>query len=289
MAHGDWFLRYPGTALTFGSYESGLFLPSFPEVGTVGLETDDTGRPRGDGIAFGQDFERESTVKFDVITDGVDIDTARALKETFAAAWRGDRVRADPGSFAELEAFTGRIAFGRPRRFVANDRDMRRSGIVRIAAEFEMASALWYDREQVAGVNYVPAVGGGIVAPIITPITTTASSDRSSGVQVGGTLPTWPVIRIWGPITDPSVQIAGLKFEVRTTLTGSQSIVIDTRPWSRAITRNGAAVAGMLSAYSTRLSEASLPPGSHEIVLRGISEQGTARAEVRWRNAYATY
>lgn len=289
MAHGDWYLRYPGTTLAFGSYASGLSLPDFPEVGQVSLGTDDTDRPRGDGVAFGQDFERDSTIKFTVRAEGVDMDTGRALRERFGAAWRGDAVRSTAGAVATLESNTGRYAFGRPRRFWYDDVKLRRDGIVTMLADFAMASALWYGAEQVAGVQYVPAAEGGFTFPLTMPLTTSKNSDRSAGVHVGGTVPTWPVITIHGPITNPSIQIAGLKFELQTTLASGQSVVIDTRPWSRQVTRSGASVAGMLSPYSTRLSMAALPPGVHELVLRGISEVGTANATVRWRDAYTTY
>jgi len=289
MAYGDWYLRYPGTTLAFGSYSSGLSLVDFPEVGTVSLSTDDTDRPRGDGVAFGQDFERDASVKFTLRAEGVDIDTGRDLRERFGAAWRGDAVRSKAGAVATLESNTGRFAFGRPRRFWYDDMELRRSGTVSMLADFAMASALWYGVEQVAGVAYVPAAEGGFTFPLTFPLTTSQDSDRSAGVHVGGTLPTWPVITIYGPITNPSIQIAGLKFELQTTLAAGQSVVIDTRPWSRQVTRAGASVAGILSPYSTRLSMAALPPGVHELVLRGISEVGTANATVRWRDAYATY
>lgn len=289
MAHGDWYLRYPGTALAFGSYESGLSLPDFPEVGTVSLDTDDTDRPRGDGVAFGQDFERENTVKFTVRAEGVDMDTGRALREKFAAGWRGDAVRLTPGAVATLESNTGRFAFGRPRRFWHDDVALRRNGIVSILADFQMVSALWYGAESSEQFPYVPNAEGGFTAPFITPITTSVSSDRTAVLRVGGTVATWPVITVRGPITNPSIEIGGVTFELWTTLAAGQSVVIDTRPWSRQVTRSGASVAGLLSPYSTRLGAASLSPGVHQVVLRGISVEGTANVEVRWRDAHATY
>ena len=153
-----------------------------------------------------------------------------------------------------------------------------------------MASAHWYGAVQSVVVQYVPDAGGGFTFPLTFPASTTAESDRSVAASVGGSMRTWPVVTVHGPVTDPVVEVgADVRFALRTALGAGESIVIDTRPWSRTVTRGGASVAGLLSPYSTRLSAASLPPGVYEVVLRGVSAEGTATAEVAWRDAYATY
>ena len=284
----DWRLVYPGTDLAFGSVTSGLVFPVAPAIGTTETEADDTRRPRGDGTVFGVDYLSGQTIGFAVDVVGPDESATRARLATLARAWRGDAVRSSPGAVAELVAHTGRSTFGRPRRFVSNDDEIH-SGLAAVTADFVTADDLWYGPEQAAEVSLVPAAGGGLVAPLASPLSTTATSDRSAVFQVDGEVPTWPVLEVAGPLTSPVIEIVGvLRIELDLTLAYDQTLVIDTRPWARTVLRDGASVSGRRTRASTRLDAAALPPGTHQLVLRGASATGTARATARWRNAYTT-
>ena len=283
----NWQLAYGETAFAFGSVSSGFVFPTAPELSAAEIEHEDADVPRGDGVAFGSDFRRGSTVTFSIDVNGASPSDARARLSQLTRAWRADEVRSTPGATARLISDTGRTAFGRPRRF-APDLEELPSGMAGATADFATADDLWYGPEEFEVVPLVPALGGGLMAPLASPLATTASSDRSQGITVEGEVPTWPVFEVAGPITNPVVEIVGvLRLAFNLTLAYDETLVVDTRPWVRSITRNGSSVRGSLSRTSTRLSRAALPPGSHEVVLRGTSD-GLASLAARWRPAFTT-
>ncbi|MFD0044748.1 hypothetical protein ACFVGV_06110 [Pseudarthrobacter scleromae] len=284
----DWRLAYPGEDLAFGSIASRLVFTSAPDLGSLAIRHDDADRPRADGVVFGEDFFGGRTITFDVSVAGEDEAHARELLGRMARAWRADVVRRTPGAVATLVSDSGRIAFGRPRRFASTD-ELLPEGMSQVIADFATADSVWYGPEHSVSVDLQPRPGGGLLAPLASPLATTSSSDRSTVFTVAGDVDTWPVFEIQGPITNPVVEIVDrLRMEFRTTLAYDETLVVDTRPWGRSILRDGASLAGSLSRASTRLSQAALPPGRHELVLRGLSEAGTARVNARWRDAYLT-
>lgn len=283
-----WRLSYPGVVLPFGTVESGVVFTTAPDLGSRAVQDEDAALPRGDGRAFGQDYLDGRTLTFELAVHGSDEDAARKTLGTLSRAWRADSVRLTSGAVATLESDRGRVAFGRPRRFASADEDLPQ-GLAVVTADFETADDNWYGTEQRVNVALVPPAGGGLIAPLASPLATTTSSDRSQVFTVAGELDTWPVFEIQGPITNPVLEVVGsLRMEFRLTLSETQKITIDTRPFARSILRDGASVAGTLSRTSSRLSQASLAPGKHELVLRGTSAPGTARAAVLWRDAYTT-
>jgi hypothetical protein len=159
--------------------------------------------------------------------------------------------------------------------------------MTQVLADFACSDAGWYGSEQSENISLVPDPGGGLIAPLASPLATTRTSDRSQSFTVGGHLPTWPVFEIKGPITNPVVEVVGLlSMEFRLSLAFDQTLIVDTRPWARSILRDTASKAGTLSRTSTRLSKAAIPPGKYEFVLRGTSDSGTASATLRWRDAF---
>jgi hypothetical protein len=284
----DWHLSYPGADLPFGSVASGYVFTKAPDLGAADIETDDATRPRADGVMFGADYFGGRTIGFDIAVNGASELDARARLSVLTQAWRADAVRRTPGAVATLTADTGRLTFGRPRRFASVDTYLP-DGLTDVVADFACADPLWYGVENLSTVALAPPPGGGLIAPLAEPLATTPTSDRSTALVVGGEVPTWPVFEIAGPITNPTVEIVGLfKMEFRTTLAYDETLVVDTRPWARTILRNGASVAGSLTRTSARLSQASIPPGAYEMVLRGSSEPGTAYVRALWRDAYLT-
>lgn len=284
----DWRLVYDGTNLSFGSPSSGYVFPTAPDLGTASLTNDDTARPRADGVAFGQDYRAGQTIVFAVDVVGDDSADARRHLGVLARAWRGDGLRNTPGAVAELVAHTGRSVFGRPRRF-APALDTLDDGLIPVTADFATVDDAWYGTEKRATVGLVPALGGGLVAPLASPLLTTASSNRSTGITVAGELDAWPVFEVFGPITNPVIEVVGgLRLEFALSLAYDQSLVVDTRPWARSALVAGASAGGTLTPTSTRLSRASISPGGHELVLRGRSTTGTARLTATWRPTYTT-
>ena len=292
MLDDEWRLVYAGTDYTFGTGACEVFNLTAPDLGDIGLRVADADNPRTDGLSFGTDYRSGRTITFDLgVQGGTETDVRRSM-QALASVWRGDAVRSTPGAMAELHSkYRGeeRVAFGRPRRFAPILKEAK-AGLGTATADFQAADDLFYSAvEHVASVALVPAPGGGLIAPLATPLATTESSDRSVGLTVTGELPTWPVITIDGPITNPEVEIVGLwRMTFNTTVAYDEVLTIDTRPWARTITRNGASAAGTVSPTSSRLSSSSIPPGTYELALRGSSPSGTPVAHVRWRDAYST-
>jgi hypothetical protein len=285
---GDWKLTYPGNTLTFGSHESRMGFASAPEIGLPDSLTEDMSAPGGDGRLFGVDYFGGQMVTFevDIFTPG-DREAAKVLLAQMRHVWRADAIRSDAGAVATLTSDRGRVTFGRPRRFVPGE-DGDRSGLIRVTADFATVSDLWFGELEQVEVGLVPVPSGGLVAPLAAPLSTTESSDRSQAVTVGGELPTWPAVMVFGPITNPVVEIGPVRWEFRITLAYDQSLTVDAAPWARTILRDGAGVPGVLTPKSTRLANATVSPGVHEFVLRGSSSTGTARAVASWRPAFHT-
>jgi len=291
----DWTLAFPSSgiyqaeALTFGSPRSRYVMTAMPAVDSPEFTTDDTSNVRADGITFGTDALGSTTVSFALETNGVTDDDGVELYEELRRTWRADAVRLDPGKVATLTSHHGRRAFGRPRRI---SRDARFSHVGRsaVTADFKTVDDLWYGPERSAEVKLIPELGGGLTAPLVAPLTTTASSDRSTYIDVGGKLPTWATIEVYGDIVRPEVEVVGvLRMTWDLALAYDQKLVADARPWVRSILRNGESVAGSVSRDSTSILRLLLPPGRYPLALRGASQSGTARAIVRWSDAFTTY
>lgn len=292
MRDGEWSLVYGDTAITFGPADLDVVNMTAPSIGDTEIQTDDSGRPRSDGRAFGLDFRGARTIAFDL---GVLGDTEVEVRDNLAAlatAWRADEVRSKPGAVAEMRVrYAGRerATFGRPRRFAHSDEDFRQ-GFIPVVADFDSGDDLWYSiSEEAVTASLGAETGGGLEGPLASPLSTTASSDRSVFLRVNGDLPAWPVITITGPISNPEVEIIGeWKMTLATNIAEGQTVVIDTRPWSRSVLRDGASIAGHLTRSSVRLANAGIRPGTHEVAFRGTSSTGTATVSVAWRDSFST-
>lgn len=292
----DWSIDYPAAGvraaghLEFGDTLSRYIMTSYPNVDSPEFATDDTNGARVDGRSFGVDYIGGTTVAFELTTDGADDAEGLALYEAFRRVWRADAVRLTPGAVATLTSHHGRRAFGRPRR-VARDPRFSHNGRSDITADFATVDDLWYGDERSVDVRLVPTLGGGLVAPLVAPLTTTADSTRRQVFEVGGELPTWATVQVYGDIVNPEVEIPGvLRQRFAVNLAYDQSITADGRPWRRSVLRqDGASLAGALTRTSTSITDMLIPPGRHEIVLSGASLSGTARATVRWSEAFTSY
>lgn len=285
---GAWSLRYPGVNVKFTD-ESGIFLREYPDIGDSDRSNDDGAIPRGDGTKFGSDFIGGRTITLSFGTEGKTPEDVQARYEQLAGMWRADVVRKTAGAIAELVSDSGRSAFGRPRRLAPSAfRQFHSPPQIDIEADFQQADDLWYGAEQSMTVGLIPPATGGLMAPLRTPLSTTASSDRSQVFDVDGTIGTWSIIEINGPITNPSVEVVGVfKLQYLITLLAGQRLVIDTRPWVRSVLLGRGSRGGSASRLSSRLSQTLIPSGRQEVVLRG-SSAGNPTARIRWRPAFPT-
>lgn len=292
MRDGEWRLDHPGASLTFGSPESGIVFLSAPEFGDTDLQTEDTTRPNIDGVALGIDTRGGRTVTLDMAVIGNDEPTVRGVAGALRRAWRGDEIRSLPGEVASLTTmYAGRerVFYGRPRRFARVDADVAQ-GVILVTADFACVDDLFYSSAETSvTVGVVPPTSGGLVAPLIAPLTTVPPTATPEGITITGDGGAWPVITIHGPITNPAVAVTGLwSIGLSTALAFDESVTVDTRPWRRRITRDsdGASLAGTLTRSSVRLARAAIPPGTYEVTLRGIDATGTASMRFAWRDTY---
>lgn len=129
-----------------------------------------------------------------------------------------------------------------------------------------------------------PAASGGLRVPIRVPIRITGTSVSGDGLATnGGTVASWPVVRIDGPITDPSVTNVTTSQTVtwNGTLALGEYVVIDMGGQS-------ALLMGQVD-YTGRLSPDAfwaVQPGDNLIAFRGSAVGVGAQAEVQFRSAY---
>jgi len=291
MLDAEWRLSYPGTDLTFGTSATAIFNRTTPVIGDADIRNADVDRPRADGKAFGVDFFGGQNITFDLGVRAPTEPAVRAEVSALRAAWRADAVRKTPGAVAELHTrYAGRerVAYGRPRRFAPDFTNLSLTRIASVTADFACVDDLFYGAQEITSprIGTVTRAGGGLLAPLRSPLSTTVSSDRSVVIDVETDLPAWPIIEINGPITNPVVEVVGVfRIEVKRALAYDETLIIDTRPWKRtAILNDSGSIAGAVR--GTRLSDAALNTGSYEVALRGDDLTGTADAFIRWRATY---
>lgn len=292
LRNGEWQLSYPGTVYTFGTPATPAWNLTTPDLGDTDLRVADVDRPRQDGRSFGVDYRGGRTISF---TLGLRSQTSEAVREEAAAlqrAWRADAVRLTPGGVAELRTrYDGRdrLVYGRPRRMALDYSDTAVNRYVGAVCDFAAADDLFYAPfEESVSFGIVPALGGGLLAPLASPLSTTRTSDRSMAFTVSSEMPVWPVITLDGPISNAVISVGPeIVFKVRLDLLYDETVVIDTRPWMRSALRNGTAnVSG--SIRGTRLSQASLPSGTYDVGIRGVDPTGTASVKLAWRPTFSS-
>jgi hypothetical protein len=308
LAEGEWSLSYgsngvhSGATFTFGSVGSGYYLLEPYEIVYGDSDTGDTPLPRADGIRFGQDFRAAATITFEVGVDAVD-DAPTLLARhganlsrlsAMAQAWDAEAVRkrfATPAVLSTVQGSRARRFYGRPRKWAPAASKLTRQGYTPVVCTFACLEDTAYDdREQIVRVDLVPPPHRGLIGPLTTPLTMTgeSSSKVAGDVIVGGTKATWPVITIYGPISQPVCEVVGQwKASLNLSLGMGERVVIDPRPWARTVLRGGASVAGLLYRGTPRLEDMRLPVGRRDFVLRGTDDTGSAYMTVAWRDAYA--
>lgn len=291
LRNGEWELAYPGTVYTFGTTATPAWNLTTPDLGDATLRTSDSDRPRQDGRSFGTDYRGGRTISFEMGLRARSSEEARHEAQEFQRAWRADSIRSTPGAVAQLRTiYDGRerVVYGRPRRMSLNYDDTTVNKYVGIVADFACTDDLFYGTdEQGVGFGIAPSLGGGLLAPLAAPLSTTMTSDRSQGFAVYSEMPVWPVIRINGPILNPEVVIGPeVRISARLDLGRDEWVEIDTRPWRRSALRNGTAnVSGAIR--GTRLAKASLPSGNYDVGLKGTDPTGTASVQLNWSSTYS--
>lgn len=269
------------------------------DFGDADQLNNDAPLPRGDGMRFGRDYRGGRTITFEgnILTNRRlpgDTDAAANALDVMQAAWDNEFLRLSPGMVVPLRMERyGRIrrVFGRPRRFAATMGSVTR-GRIPFTCDFQCVDHRFYDdTESSQNISIIPPEVGGLAGPLIGPIISSAGGEGGSSVQIYGTKPSWMAFRIYGPIIDPEIEFVGQwSFKLNLSIAYDQSVLIDPSPWARSVRRvsDGANYSGAFTASSQRLSGMQLPPGEHEVLLKGNDVTGSAKVTIFWRNTYAT-
>ena len=294
----DWVLEYNDTSLPFGTLESGYPFTAQVDFADMTPRSNDMQHPNSDGLVMGIDRLGGQTLTFSVgvVRDqpyaGDAWDRPLDLLSEFRRVWRADELRDVPGTYATIANLAReRLTYGRPRK-VGPITDRVRKGNAGVLATFEANSPNFYSIvERVASIGSSPAAAGGLRTPIIPPFSTVGSSSEVSPMVNAGDVKAWPVIEMYGPGSNFSVELLrnntvlwALEFPY--TLAFDQTLRIDTRPWSRSATIQGNPANGRI--FGTALQDCTIPVGNFWARFKVKSQYGTAGANLRWRDAFAS-
>lgn len=264
------------------------FDPSAPEI-----RTNDHAKPFGDGVMVGRDYFGAGAWTFELSTNLRDEVGALAAAGVLVSAWRNPAVRLRPNVSAPLSYEVGgrwRRVYGRPDSITDPVSDVRAiQGAAQIVATFRVTDPVFYDdTETVVRLTIVPESSGGIIAPIVAPISTRMNSGRRAGlVDNAGDVASPLTVTFHGPARNPKVEAAaGWEVGITGTLAYDQSVTIDAR--TGTVTRSdGASLAGALT-RATQLTKATIPPGPSELTFTAIDATGTAAVDLSWRNSHSS-
>lgn len=254
----------------------------------------DQPNPVGDNILVGRDFGDPQPIKLGVFFRGDTAEeTAQAAAE-FANAWAAARDR-KPGDESVLEiGVHGRTvrAYGRPRDLDIDDTEIFARKHADGTAVFDRTDMLFYGDPDTGGggqvtLSITPPQAAGLVFPIVFPWSTLTGGQRQGIVRNPGLRLTKDVtITIHGTVNRPIVSGDGWEIELDTNLAYDRSVVIDAR--AKTVTRDdGVPLAGKLTRKS-RLDQIQVPAGDSEFKFRGISNDGSATATIRWGSAHTS-
>jgi len=284
--------------LLFGTEDTGYLTLKPPEWAGGDARDSDTDRAQEDGRYFGRDLRGGLQANFEigVLTDHLatlDSDAYQTNVDYLAALrswWDDEDLRSKSWELAVLRTFVaGRVwrAYGRPRRFSEAASKLQLLGYTPVVCDFAVIdNSVYADEAAQLNVALVSVPDGGLIAPLIAPLTTTPATMGERTAVVAGTRSTWPWVEFVGPVTNPKAQIGPLTVGLSTSIPEGTTVTVDPRPWSRGVTRDdGASYAGYLSPDTPVLRELKIRPGSHQVIYSGIDATGTSECIVRWRDA----
>jgi len=186
---------------------------------------------------------------------------------------------------------------GRPARTVRGrlrqlepDTSKYRHGWVPCDIEFQAADYLYYaDESATTSIPLGLLSTGGLTFPLEFPFVIEgdpAAVGRPGYLSVDGKAPTWPVLRIDGPCSNPTVThvASGRTLTVQATIADGEWVEIDTRPgWRTVLRQNGG---GAPLTPQSRIDLFQLTPGINEIRWVATDNTLTSSLAVTWWPAY---
>lgn len=256
------------------------------------VRTGDVEWPLRHGSRPGVEYLDSGSVTLTMVTPyGIDTpEAADAAVGRFLGAWR--KGMAEPAGVMTpllVEAHgKSRVVYGRPGRVsppIPGSYGLEQ-GIAEIVAEFRILDPIVYAAEPTGvTLSVIPKSLGGIIAPIVTPVTTTITSGVEYRIlTVPGDAPAPLRIVFHGPAVDPIVRINGVEIGISGTILYDEDVVVDGRDRT-VLLSDGRQAATRLSRRS-RLDRLVAEPGDHEISFSATDRTGTARVTVEATPAY---
>lgn len=247
--------------------------------------------PRSDARWFGRSHKTPATWTWSLFINRTDEKGALETLGLLEDAWDVEQTRLAPGEVVALQYRVGgrtRRVYGRPVRCEPILDVRRLQGYIAVEATFDRADALHYDEigRSISIIGFASTTGG-IVAPIITPITTLrVSTPREGQAIVEGSAPTWAVVEFHATngATNPRVRFGGVEIKLDGSIAPGEVVTVDPRPWARTVLNaNGASRAGLLR--GSPMEDMKLPVGVQQVLFDAVDPTGTAKTKVRWRPA----
>ncbi len=247
--------------------------------------------PDGDGDYLGPASSAGATFVIEGVIVGRDRASYRARERALRAALSASTATwqlAPRGRDGDPEDLVADVRTSSAFRCPDNANGTRRLGPFQVAVR-SAAPVLYGEGVHTQTVRPV-AETGGLRFPVTFPVNFQASPGIGDAVTNGGDARTWPLLRLYGPITNPVLEnlSSGESLVVVGQLLDGQFLEIDPRPQRRSVLLNGGAGASRYS-WIDRTASAWWPlyPGTNAIRLRAAEQLGDARLELTWRNAYA--
>jgi hypothetical protein len=254
----------------------------------------DATNSRHGNTMFGRDVLQGPSWGWDLFTDMSDESQAVAAKRIFHKAWRALHIRQSPLEVIPLRmAIDGEVRriYGRPRRYLETPTNRILSGYLPITVDFKAADAFTYSDELFgATLHTITGSVGGFSFPTTFPFTSAPPSEGSAQLNIEGDEAAYPVYRINGPITLPSLETEAWTRQFKVSVPDDDWIEIDTRPWKRTIRwKNGGVVVDALPA-GQYVADMVLEPGRPVLTLRGNAPEGAVPdCVVNWRSTHNSY
>lgn len=248
---------------------------------------------REDGRRFGYDYFAGRTITIDLAVSAEDEATAQSAYNELRSWWHRKAIRHTAGATSTLRyarAGRHRRVFGRGRKFLPNH-DLDYKGLIKVTATFDTDGPEFYsDVLNHAHTTLVPPESQvGFTVPYTMPLTFVGESFTQGEFTVGGSEDAPLILRINGPIANPSVTLVDhFDVELRGTLAADDWVEIN--PLERTVlSRFGVNWAGEFTADSQHLPDIALPPGPAQVVLRGTDNTGTASLDTYWYDTFAAF
>ncbi|UXX94133.1 phage tail family protein [Streptomyces sp. AD2-2] len=302
-----WQYEIGGVVLGRGSY---VPVGDIEGLGAPATRPQDADNPNSEGTTPGRDFYGPRTLRFEagIKTPGDPVKAADLLARLERALDDPDARTSPDGRHilrGRWPGHTTRRMYGRLRRMEATSTAAAVHGWIPLDIEFAgLDDPRWYDDELstlTLGLDQAPrahrpdrtvdeTLGRGAECRSPAEPEHRPADDRPGWITNRGDVPTYPSLRVHGPVTAPQIWNTRTRrvLDLDLTLREGEWVELETRPGTRWALRNGTInVANDLSPAS-RLDLFTLPPGRSEIAWSANDPSAAARLEVAWRSAYTT-